>query len=154
MLRGATWRASAIVGTAVFRIVVSSDSIKNATAISHGSSRLLDSASVGCKAGASIGLGELTFVGLGGIGLRNRVDPSAVRETPIIADWLRFASIQENGNSNSAGTFVWSVGQSEISHGTLSESCPGGGSDERKDIGAGDGDRTRNQRLGKPLLYH
>jgi hypothetical protein len=25
--------------------------------------------------------------------------------------------------------------------------------DEPKNIGAGDGDRTRNQRLGKPLLY-
>ncbi len=26
--------------------------------------------------------------------------------------------------------------------------------DEWREIGAGDGDRTRNQRLGKPLLYH
>jgi hypothetical protein len=34
-------RASEMAGTAVFRIVVSSDSIKNATATSHGSSRLL-----------------------------------------------------------------------------------------------------------------
>src|SRR5580692_8594683 len=42
MLSGATFRASAIVGTAVFRIVVSSDSMKNATATSHGNSRLLD----------------------------------------------------------------------------------------------------------------
>ena len=30
-----------MTGTAVFRIVVSSDSIKNATATSHGKSRLL-----------------------------------------------------------------------------------------------------------------
>src|SRR5215472_6072617 len=36
MLRGATLRASAMVGTAVFRIVVSSASMKKATAISHG----------------------------------------------------------------------------------------------------------------------
>src|SRR6202042_2594761 len=36
MLSGATFRAAAIVGTAVFRIVVSSDSMKNATATSHG----------------------------------------------------------------------------------------------------------------------
>jgi len=31
-----------MAGTAVFRIVVSSDSIKNATATSHGRSRLLE----------------------------------------------------------------------------------------------------------------
>jgi hypothetical protein len=42
MLSGATLSASEIAGTAVFRIVVSSDSIKNATATSHGKSRLLD----------------------------------------------------------------------------------------------------------------
>ena len=42
MLSGATWRASEMAGTAVFRIVVSSDSIKNATATSHGNSRLLE----------------------------------------------------------------------------------------------------------------
>ena len=36
MLRGATWRAEEIAGTAVFRIVVSSDSMKKATATSHG----------------------------------------------------------------------------------------------------------------------
>jgi hypothetical protein len=40
MLRGATPRADEMVGTAVFRIVVSSDSIKKATATSHGRSRL------------------------------------------------------------------------------------------------------------------
>src|SRR5579863_10761966 len=40
MLNGATLSASAMVGTAVFRIVVSSDSIKNATATSQGSNRL------------------------------------------------------------------------------------------------------------------
>jgi hypothetical protein len=42
MLSGATLSASEIAGTAVFRIVVSSDSIKNATATSHGNSRLLE----------------------------------------------------------------------------------------------------------------
>jgi hypothetical protein len=41
MLRGPTWRAAEIAGTAVLRMVVSSDSMKNATATSHGSSRLL-----------------------------------------------------------------------------------------------------------------
>ncbi len=45
MLSGATWRAAAMVGTAVLRMVVSSDSMKNATAISHGTSRLLEAAS-------------------------------------------------------------------------------------------------------------
>jgi len=35
MLSGATWSAAAIVGTPVLRIVVSSDSMKNATAINH-----------------------------------------------------------------------------------------------------------------------
>ena len=43
MLKGATPSARAIVGTAVFRIVVSSDSMKNATATSHGSSALFES---------------------------------------------------------------------------------------------------------------
>ena len=41
MLRGPTWSAAEIAGTAVLRIVVSSDSMKKATATSHGSSRLL-----------------------------------------------------------------------------------------------------------------
>jgi hypothetical protein len=72
MLNGATWSAAAIVA-AVFRIVVSSDSIKNATAISHGTRRLLEAASGGCEEGASIGVGELTFVGPGCIGLRDCV---------------------------------------------------------------------------------
>jgi hypothetical protein len=40
MLSGATSRASDMTGTAVFRIVVSSDSMKNATATSHGKSCL------------------------------------------------------------------------------------------------------------------
>ena len=42
MLRGATPRAEEMVGTAVLRIVVSSDSIKKATATSQGRSRLAD----------------------------------------------------------------------------------------------------------------
>jgi hypothetical protein len=42
MLSGATSRASEITGTAVFRIVVSNDSMKNATATSHGKSCLLE----------------------------------------------------------------------------------------------------------------
>ena len=42
MLSGVTLSASEIAGTAVFRMVVSSDSIKNATATNHGSSRLLE----------------------------------------------------------------------------------------------------------------
>src|SRR5258706_4819717 len=42
MLSGATLSADAIAGTAVFRMVVSNDSMKNATATSQGSNRLLD----------------------------------------------------------------------------------------------------------------
>lgn len=42
MLSGATLSALAIAGTAVFKIVVSSDSMKNAIATSHGNNRLLD----------------------------------------------------------------------------------------------------------------
>ena len=40
MLSGVTSIAWAMAGTAVLRIVVSSDCMKNATATSHGSSRL------------------------------------------------------------------------------------------------------------------
>src|SRR5208282_1777511 len=86
MLSGATWRASAIVGTAVLRIVVSSDSIKNATAISHGTRRLLEAASEGCEEGTPFGLGELKFVGPGCIGLPNCATESSFREKPIVAD--------------------------------------------------------------------
>jgi len=80
MLSGATWSAAAMVGTAVLRIVVSSDSIKNATAISQGTSRLLEAASEGCGEEASIGLGGLIFVGLGRIILRDRVRESSFRD--------------------------------------------------------------------------
>ena len=46
MLSGATRSASAMVGTAVFRIVVSSDSMKNATATSHGNSRFAETVTI------------------------------------------------------------------------------------------------------------
>jgi hypothetical protein len=42
MLNGATFKAAAMAGTAVFKMVVSRDSMKNATATSHGKRRLLD----------------------------------------------------------------------------------------------------------------
>src|ERR1700728_3602004 len=67
-----------MVGTAVFRIVVSSDSMKNATAMSHGRSFLLESASGDCDGGGSIAPSGLTFVGDSCIGLH--------REKPIISD--------------------------------------------------------------------
>ena len=41
MLSGATLRASAMTGAAVFRIVVSNDSMKKATATSQGNNRRL-----------------------------------------------------------------------------------------------------------------
>src|SRR5271170_6104806 len=44
MLSGATTSALAIAGTAVFRMVVSSDSMKKATATSQGNNRFTDSA--------------------------------------------------------------------------------------------------------------
>src|SRR5260370_15209 len=47
MLSGVTSIACAIVGTAVLRIVVSSDCMKKATATSHGNSRLVVSVGVG-----------------------------------------------------------------------------------------------------------
>src|SRR5882724_8759829 len=51
MLSGATPSAFAMVGTAVFRIVVSSDSMKKATATSHGNTRFTDSLGDGAPAG-------------------------------------------------------------------------------------------------------
>src|SRR6476646_2726223 len=45
MLSGATPSAAAMVGTAVLRMVVSSDSMKNATATSHGTRRLMEDVS-------------------------------------------------------------------------------------------------------------
>src|SRR5580700_3715517 len=57
MLSGVTLRASEMAGTAVFRIVVSSDSMKNATATSHGRSFLLET---GGAAGIEGELVELT----------------------------------------------------------------------------------------------
>src|ERR1035441_6207647 len=56
MLSGGTLRASEMAGTAVFRIVVSSDSIKNATATSHGKRRLLEADGLDCIGEASIKL--------------------------------------------------------------------------------------------------
>ena len=53
MLRGTTFSASAIVGTAVFRIVVSSDSIRNATATIHGRRRLAGASGVPSLTGGS-----------------------------------------------------------------------------------------------------
>jgi hypothetical protein len=53
MLRGVTCKASATIGTAVFRIVVSRFSIKNATATSQGRSCLAE-AEGGCD-GAPMG---------------------------------------------------------------------------------------------------
>ena len=53
MLRGATCRAEEIAGTAVLRIVVSNDSMKNATATSQGRRRL-DAAEVPGDGGGAI----------------------------------------------------------------------------------------------------
>jgi hypothetical protein len=54
--------------------------MKKATAISHGSSRLLEACSGGCETAGSIGIGEVTGVWGGGIGLCERVVPAQFRE--------------------------------------------------------------------------
>jgi hypothetical protein len=51
MFRGEMASALAMTGTAVFRIVVSSDSMKKATATSQGSIRLMASGEEGWRAG-------------------------------------------------------------------------------------------------------
>src|SRR5271163_4372226 len=79
MLSGATWSAAAIVGTAVFKIVVSSDSMKNATAINHGSSRLLESAREPGEVDPFFRSIGLRFVGAGGIVLSGRVNLASTR---------------------------------------------------------------------------
>jgi hypothetical protein len=56
MLSGAISSAFAMAGTAVLRIVVSSDSMKNATATSHGNSRFTESAGATAGAGAVTGM--------------------------------------------------------------------------------------------------
>jgi hypothetical protein len=63
--------------------VVSSDSMKKATAISHGSSRLLEACSGGCGEAGSIGIGEVTCVWGGGIGLCERVAAAQFRENQV-----------------------------------------------------------------------
>jgi hypothetical protein len=50
--------------------------------------------------------------------------------------------------------FYGQYGQYEISCAPSCETVLVVRRDERRKTGAGDGDRTRNQRLGKPLLYH
>jgi hypothetical protein len=57
MLSGATPRAEEMAGTAVLRIVVSSDSMKKATATSHGTIRLAASDRAGEDEAAIDGAG-------------------------------------------------------------------------------------------------
>src|ERR1700722_2712125 len=66
MFSGATCRAAAMAGTPVLRMVVSSDSMKNATAMSQGRRRLLESDRVGGKTESALGAGG---IGAGGAGL-------------------------------------------------------------------------------------
>ena len=53
--------AAAMVGTAVFRMVVSSDSMKNETATSHGTSRFTEGGTIG-DAGAGGGTAQSNAV--------------------------------------------------------------------------------------------
>src|SRR5262245_40945404 len=59
MLSGAIFSAAATVGTAVLRIVVSSDSMKDATATNHGTRRLTGSP----PAGAALSLTGVASLG-------------------------------------------------------------------------------------------
>jgi hypothetical protein len=63
--------------------------MKNATAISHGSSRLLESGSDGSGKEASIGLSWLPFVELGCISLRGRVHRFAENQLSLIRKAIR-----------------------------------------------------------------
>jgi hypothetical protein len=63
--------------------------MKNATAISHGSSRLLESGNGGCGEEASIGLGWLPFVEFAGISLRGRVHQFAEKPLSLIRKAIR-----------------------------------------------------------------
>jgi hypothetical protein len=63
--------------------------MKNATAISHGSSRLLESGSDGSGKEASIGLDWLPFVELGCIGLRGRVHHFVEKQLSLIRRAIR-----------------------------------------------------------------
>ena len=64
MLSGTTCKASETAGTAVLRIVVSSDSMKKATATSHGSSFLEASEADGEIASAAEAASLLSATGL------------------------------------------------------------------------------------------
>jgi hypothetical protein len=67
--------------------------MKNATAMSHGSNRLLEAASESCEEGSSIVLGGVTFVGLGCIGLRDRVPWAGSRKS----NYRRFRKTEKYG---------------------------------------------------------
>jgi hypothetical protein len=54
-------------------MVVSSDSIKNATAISHGTRCFAEASGTRCGEGATVELGRLTFIGMESIGLGDRI---------------------------------------------------------------------------------
>src|ERR1017187_7748222 len=90
MLSGATPSALAMAGTAVFRIVVSSDSMKKATATSHGSIRF--------TAAPGSGDGAETMLDLAGIilvtdSIADRQDPAnPIRAKIIIGRRIRCRS--------------------------------------------------------------
>jgi hypothetical protein len=67
MLSGATFRACETAGTAVFRIVVSVDSMKKATATSQGNSLRLDSDGT-----AAVPMGFVVFIDAGQNSLQHR----------------------------------------------------------------------------------
>src|ERR1700684_3610428 len=81
MLSGTTCNALAIAGSAVLRIVVSSDSMKNATATSHGSTRFADTV----RAGVGIGRRGVGLRRGGGGGAAQYAYPR--RCSPSVRNW-------------------------------------------------------------------
>src|ERR1700677_1622594 len=91
MLRGATCKAAETAGTAVLRIVVSSDSMKNATATSQGSVRLLESEGDGGTRVAVEASGGFMKVQGSGCGEFNHFFERRLASAGC--DWVRFCCL-------------------------------------------------------------
>src|SRR5580698_2413103 len=96
MLSGATCRASAIVGRAVLRMVVSSDSMKNATATSHGRTRF------------TVSVGDGDAIEPGRQGATSPAIRHAVRHTHARAPMARPQRIQDR--MTFGGRLPWAIG--------------------------------------------
>src|ERR1022692_4868507 len=101
MLRGAIRSASAIVGTAVFRIVESSDSMKNATATSHGSSNFADSIGGGrsCVTNRGEELGAPNAIRLGALVSAAFILRGAIRSASAIGGTAVFRIVESSDST-------------------------------------------------------